>query len=130
MLPLDADYEYGYDEHIRSDGNPSDAMMTNLPLALFAKHAALISEGLMGNLYDPQTTEDVKIYCATDTMPSVTASYGQYSKRDSNSMLANCSVDHRFEDANKVGWTVVPTKHKRISKNTSKSGKEGKRFFY
>ncbi len=72
----------------------------------------------------------VKIYCTTDTMPSVTAPYGQYSKRDSKSMLANCSVDHRFEDANKVGWTVVPTKHKRISKSASKSGKEGKRFFY
>jgi hypothetical protein len=52
-------------EHIRSGDNPSDTMTKNLPLALFAKHAAVISEGQLGTLYDPQNTEDVESYSAT-----------------------------------------------------------------
>ena len=40
-------------EHIRSGENPSDAMTKNLPLALFGKHASIISDGLLGSLYDP-----------------------------------------------------------------------------
>ena len=52
-------------EHIRSGDNPSDTMTKNLPLALFVKHAAVISEGLLGTLYDPQNTEDVESYSAT-----------------------------------------------------------------
>ena len=52
-------------EHIRSGDNPSDTMTKNLPLALFAKHAAVISAGTLGTLYDPQNTEDVESYSAT-----------------------------------------------------------------
>ena len=52
-------------EHIRSGENPSNAMTKNLCLALFGKHASIILDGLLGNLYDPQKTEDVKSYCAT-----------------------------------------------------------------
>ena len=52
-------------EHIRSGENPSDTMTKNLPLALFGKHASIILDGLLGNLYNPQNTEDVKSYCAT-----------------------------------------------------------------
>jgi len=52
-------------EHIRSGDNPSDTMTKNLPLALFVKHAAVISAGRLGTLYDPQNTEDVESYSAT-----------------------------------------------------------------
>ena len=52
-------------EHIRSGDNPSDSMTKNLPLALFTKHAAVISAGNLGTLYDPQNTEDVESYSAT-----------------------------------------------------------------
>jgi hypothetical protein len=34
-------------------------------LALFVKHAAVISAGRLGTLYDPQNTEDVESYSAT-----------------------------------------------------------------
>ncbi|KAI2500744.1 hypothetical protein MHU86_13723 [Fragilaria crotonensis] len=52
-------------EHIPSGDNPSDTMTKNLPLALFVKHAAVISAGRLGTLYDPQNTEDVESYSAT-----------------------------------------------------------------
>jgi histone deacetylase 1/2 len=52
-------------QHIRSGENPSDCMTKNLPLALFAKHAALICEGHLGRLHEPKNTEDVKSYAAT-----------------------------------------------------------------
>jgi hypothetical protein len=66
-------------EHIRSGENPSDAMTKKLPLNLFGKHASVVSEGLLGNLYDPQNTEDVKSYCASVDAPSTTVSCGQCS---------------------------------------------------
>ena len=56
-------------EHIRSGDNPSDMMTKNLPATLFTKHVAITSEGLLGMLYDPQSTEDVENHCATGTMP-------------------------------------------------------------
>jgi hypothetical protein len=97
-------------EHIRSGENPSDAMTKNLPLNLFAKHAALISDGLLGKLYDPQNTEDVKIYCATVldnvTVPSTTVSSSPV--LDYDSTVAICSDDHI--GASDDGWTAVPTK--------------------
>ena len=64
-------------EHIRSGENPSNAM-TKIPcLALFGKHASIILDGLLGNLYNPQKTEDVKRYCATADLPSDTVPCGQ-----------------------------------------------------
>jgi hypothetical protein len=59
-------------EHIRSGDNPSDTMTKNLPLALFAKHAAVISAGRLGTLYDPQNTEDVESYSATVDADGIT----------------------------------------------------------
>ena len=56
-------------EHIRSGDNPSDMMTKNLPATLFTKHVAITSKGLLGMLYDPQSTEDVENHCATGTMP-------------------------------------------------------------
>lgn len=46
-------------DHIRSGENPSDCMTKNLPLSLFAKHAALICEGHLGRLHESTNTEDV-----------------------------------------------------------------------
>jgi hypothetical protein len=97
-------------EHIRSGENPSDAMTKNLPLNLSAKHAALILDGLLGKLYYPQNTEDVKIYCATvldnETVPSTTVSSSPV--LDSDSTVAICTDDHI--GASDDSWTVVPTK--------------------
>ena len=73
---------------------------------------------LVGNWYDPQTTEDVKLYCTTDAVSSTTVSDGQYITRDSISISAGCSVDHELQHANDVGWTAVPTKHKCIEGRT------------
>jgi Zinc knuckle len=78
---LGADYAYGYDEN-----------------------------GLMGNWYDLQTTEDVKIYCATDAVSSATVSDGQYATRDSTSISVGCSVDHELQYGNGVDWTAAATK--------------------
>jgi hypothetical protein len=82
-------------EHIRSGENPSDAMTKNLPLAVFGKHASIISDGLLASLYDPQNTEDVKSYCATVNALSDTVPCGQC--LDYNGTLATCSVDRGLE---------------------------------
>jgi hypothetical protein len=87
--PFGADYAFVYDKH-----------------------------DLVGNWYDPQTTEDVKLYCTTDAVSSTTVSDGQYITRDSISISAGCSVDHELQHANDVGWTAVPTKHKCIEGRT------------
>ena len=97
-------------EHIRSGENPSDAMTKNLPPALFGKHASIISDGLLGTLYDPQNTEDVKSYCATVDVSSATVPCGQCS--DSNGTLATCSVDRVSEVDSNVGWTTIHSKSK------------------
>ena len=101
-------------EHIRSGDNPSDAMTKNLPLTLFTKHAAIISDGLLGKLYDPKNMEDVKIYCATVldnvTVASTTASSSPV--LDPDSTVAICSGDHTGDDND--GWTAVPTKTTRL----------------
>ena len=101
-------------EHIRSGENPSNAMTKNLPLNLFAKNAALISDGLLGKLYDPQNTEDVKIYCTTvldnETVPSTTVSSSPVLDSDST-VVAICSDDHI--GGSDHGWNVVPTKTRR-----------------
>jgi hypothetical protein len=78
-------------DHIRSGENPSDAMTKNLPLALFGKHASITLDGLLGSLYDPQNTEDVKSYSATVDALSVAVPFGLC--LDYNSTLAICSVD-------------------------------------
>ena len=49
-------------QHIRSEENPSDTMTKNLPASQIRKHAALIMEGLLGNLYNPRNTDDVESY--------------------------------------------------------------------
>ena len=85
-------------------------MTKNLPLALFGKHASIISEGLLGNLYDPQNTEDVKSYCATVDAPSTTVPSGQCSDYDGT--LATCSGDRGFEVASDAGWTTIHSKSK------------------
>jgi hypothetical protein len=98
-------------EHIRSGENPSDAMTKNLPLNLFGKHASIVSEGLLGNLYDPQNTEDVKNYSATVNIPSTTVSCGQCS--DYNCSLTICSVNRGLGVASDEGWTTIHSKSKR-----------------
>jgi hypothetical protein len=98
-------------EHIRSGENPSDAMTKNLPLNLFGKHASIISEGLLGYLYDPQNTEDVKNYSATVNIPSTTVSCGQCS--DYNCSLTICSVNRGLGVASDEGWTTIHSKSKR-----------------
>jgi hypothetical protein len=106
---LGVEYEYGYDEHIRCGENTSDTMTKNLSLVLFAKHATLMSEGMLEYLYhDPQNTEDVKIYCATVEASSVTAPCGQYSDYDST--LSVCSGDHDNGVASDVGWATTHSK--------------------
>jgi hypothetical protein len=105
-------------EHIRSGENPSDAMTKNLPLALFGKHASIISDGLLGNLYDPQNTEDVKSYCATVDSPSGTVPCGQRSDYDCT--LATCSVDRGSEADSDAGWTAIHSKSKKRGKSKDK----------
>ena len=75
-------------EHIRSGDNPSDTMTKNLPLALFAKHAAVISAGQLGTLYDPQNTEDVESYSATVEVDGATVG-----ATSGTVLVAPCSVD-------------------------------------
>jgi hypothetical protein len=109
-------------EHIRSGENPSDAMTKNLPLALFGKHASIVSEGLLGNLYDPQNTEDVKSYCATVDAPSTTVSCGQCS--DYNCSLTTCSVDLELVVDSDEGWTTIQSKSR--SKDKDKTRRLGR----
>jgi hypothetical protein len=75
-------------EHIRSGDNPSDMMTKNLPATLFTKHAEITSEGLLGTLYDPQNTEDVKIYSATVEGDGVTVE-----ATSATALVALCTVD-------------------------------------
>jgi hypothetical protein len=93
-------------EHIRSGENPSDAMTKNLPRALFGKNASIMSDRLLGSLYDPQNTEDVKSYCATVDAPSDTVPCGQCS--DYNGTLATWIEDRRLT-AMKAGQPFIPT---------------------
>ena len=72
-------------QRVRSEENPSNMMAKNLPVSLFTKHTAQITEGLLGDLYNPQNTEDVESYCATVTSSSATVPSGQYTKYDGNS---------------------------------------------
>ena len=102
-------------EHIRSGENPSDAMTKNLPLALFGKHASIISDGLLGTLYDPPNTEDVNSNCATVDVPNATVPCGQCS--DYNTTLATCSVDCGSEVGSNVGWTTIHSKSRRGKSN-------------
>ena len=46
--------------HIPGNQNPSDVMTKNLPYALHHKHTKTISDGLLGELCDPQNTGDVE----------------------------------------------------------------------
>ncbi len=88
-------------EHVRSGDNPSDMMTKNLPPTLFTKHAEITSEGFLGTLYDPQSTEDVENHCATGSMPCDDATV----LADSNSTVC---PDYRAEP----GWTTVVAKVK------------------
>ena len=96
-------------DHIRSGDNPSDAMTKNLPLDLFAKHTSLISEGHLGNLYDPQNTEDVKIYSATVPDNGNGTVVSACPCLDFDATVDVCSAYHTFDD----GWTTVPFKNKK-----------------
>ena len=100
-------------EHIRSGDNPSDTMTKNLPLILFAKHAAVISGGLLGTLYDPLSTEDVKVYCTTVCESSTTvvddAQYVEQCEYDSATVV--CPV-HRGEPCGHHDWTTMGRKGK------------------
>ena len=103
---LGVDYRFGYDEHIRCGENTSDATTKNLSLVLFAKHATLMSEGMLEHLHhDPQNTEDVKIYCATVGVSNVTVPCGQYSDYDGT--VDVCSGDHDRGVASDIGWTTT-----------------------
>jgi hypothetical protein len=96
-------------------------MTKNLPLNLFAKHATLISEGLLGNFYDPQNTEDVKIHCTTaHDVSSNTVSCGQYSDNNGSPVSSICSGDRDSTD----GWTVVQAKIKTKKAKESRRTKE------
>jgi hypothetical protein len=106
-------------EHIRSGENPSDCMTKNLPLALFAKHAALICEGHLGRLHESTNTEDVRPYRATvESLDSATVP-----RSNSNGNATNCSVESGSGSdqlADNLGWTVVdrgPNKSK-ITRST------------
>ncbi|KAI2504964.1 hypothetical protein MHU86_9493 [Fragilaria crotonensis] len=68
-------------------------------------------EGISDILYDPQNTEDVKMYCATSAAQDVssnTVSSGHYSNNDSTPVSSICSGDHGSVD----GWTVIQVKAK------------------
>jgi hypothetical protein len=100
-------------EHIRSGDNPSDSMTKNLPLALFTKHAAVISAGNLGTLYDPQNTEDVESYSATVEADGVaveatgaTVPVAPYTVDDGSNSLCSAAL----LDADK--WTEVTRKAK------------------
>ena len=90
-------------------------MTKNLPVLLFAKHAAEITEGLLGNLYNPQNTEDVESYwCATVTTSSATVPSGQcYMKHNSASSKTPCSVDANLATQNEDEWTTIIGKQKK-----------------
>jgi hypothetical protein len=107
---LGVDCQFGYNKHIRSGAQMSDAMSKNISLVtVFAKHATLMSEGMLEYLYhDPQNTKDVKIYCATVEVLTVTAPCGQYSNQEST--LSVCSGDHDSGVASDVGWATNHSK--------------------
>jgi hypothetical protein len=100
-------------EHIRSGDNPSDTMTKNLPLVLFAKHAAIISEGQLGTLHDPQNTEDVESYSATVEdnggtvgATSATVPVGPYTWDDGSHSFCSAAL---LDDSD---WTEVTKKSK------------------
>ena len=103
--------------------NPSDTMTKNLPLALFGKHAALISEGLLGNLYDPQNTEDVKIYNATVPDNGNGTVVSACPCPDYDATVDICSAYHTCDD----GWIAVPTKNKKERDPSVKGMNQGPR---
>jgi hypothetical protein len=96
-------------------------MTKNLPVWLFGKHAAQVAEGLLGNLYDPQNTEDVESYCATVTLSSATVPSGQYANYNGTSSQAICSVDANLANQNEDGWTTIIGKHKKRERKQEKS---------
>ena len=100
-------------EHIRSGDNPSDTMTKNLPLILFAKHATVISGGLLGTLYDPLSTEDVKVYYNTVYGSSTTVvDNAQYLEQcECHSATVVCPV-HRSEPYGSHNWTAIGRKGK------------------
>ena len=92
-------------EHIRSGENPSDCMTKNLPLPLFAKHAALISDGHLGRLHESTNTEDVRTYSAT-----VGTLNGTTVRKYDSASTATCSFESWSGEDDKdddLGWTVV-----------------------
>ena len=103
-------------------------MTKNLPLSLFGKHAAQTTEGLLGNLYNPQNTEDVESYCGTVTSSSATVPFGQYAKHDGISSQSICSVDVNLANQNENGWTTIIGKHKRKDQESKVTRKEDKSF--
>ena len=115
-------------QHIRCEENPSDTMTKNLPVSLFGKHAAQITEGLLGNLYNPQNTEDVESYCATVTLSSATVPSGQYAKYNGANSQAICSVDANLANQYEDGRTTIIGKHKRKGQEKEKTRKEYESF--
>ena len=115
-------------QHIRSEENPSDTMTKNLPVSLFGKHAAQITEGLLGNLYDPQNTEDVESYCGTATLSSATVPSGQYANYDGSNSKAICSVEPNLATQNEDGWTTIIGKQKKNGSKSLDQEKEHKRI--
>ena len=82
-------------------------------------------EGLLGNLYNPQNTEDVESYCATVTSSSATVPSGQYAKYDGTSSQAICSVDANLANQNEDGWTTIIGKYKKKDQENKETRKEG-----
>ena len=103
-------------------------MTKNLPVSLFAKHAAQITEGLLGNLYDPQNTEDVESYCATVTLSSATVPSRQYAEYYGNSSQTICSVDANLATQNGDGWTTIIGKRKKNGSKILDQENENKRI--
>jgi hypothetical protein len=93
-------------EHIRSGDNPSDMMTKNLPLALFAKHALIVSAGQLGTLYDLQNTEDVESHSATVEATDTTVLVAPYAVDDGSHSFCSAAL------LDVSDWTEVTRKTK------------------
>jgi hypothetical protein len=93
-------------EHIRSGDNPSNMMTKNLPLALFAKHALIVSAGQLGTLYDLQNTEDVESHSATVEATDTTVLVAPYAVDDGSHSFCSAAL------LDVSDWTEVTRKTK------------------
>jgi hypothetical protein len=92
-------------------------MTKNLPATLFCKHADTICDGMLGTLYEPQNTEDVKSYCATVRGSDSTAS-DTVPVSHCDSAIDVCSEVAVVRDS---GW--IPVASKRSKSNRTIKGR-------